>query len=883
MGRLWKRLAFLRRRKRFESEMEEELRFHLDMKTQDGVESGLSEEEARYGAQRHFGNTLKLRDESRDVWMLAAVETLAQDLRYGFRMLSKSLSFTAMSALGLGLGIGLSTTVFAIVNASLLRSLRQMKDPASCVYIAKSNYESFSYSDYTYLRDHNTALAVIGANGGRVKLIANLQPSSEPEEIGGRLITSDFFKVFGDEPSPGRAFLPEEDRTPVSHPVAILSQGFWQSRFASDPGVIGRSLRLNGDLFTVVGVAPPDTGDSVSVYLPLATQKTALPGADLLRDQNARWLNLKGRLRSGVSVEQAQSELTALLNGLREGRSEKDTHTTVVAAPGGMPPGKTREIVTSVLAVMLAVGMILLIACMNTANLLLARAAARRREIGVRLSLGASRGRLIRQLLTESILLALFAGTIGTLLTVWLTHAATVFMSPMSGFQASPDWRVFAYALLTSLGTGVAFGLAPALEASRPDLNFAMKAQGSPPRRQSLWAPRNALVVGPLAVSLMLLAGAGLILEFLHKNYVRNTSVDAENLLALALKLDLQGYDDNRASLFQKQLISRLEKIPGVRSVALTHDFPLANDDISAQPIRIEGVETPPNGRLPRVAYNIVSPNYFATIGIPVVRGRGFTSDDSKGAPGVAMINENLARKFWPAEDPIGKRFRLGNGTSSYQVIGIAKDIWDDGLALPQPGFVYVPNLQADPLHETARLKFLIRGEGGPGVPRKTILPALRGVVRSIDSKLWVLTGTLGDVAESALQAVRIGAVLSSGLGSLAMLLAALGIYGVMAYAVSQRTQEIGIRMALGAQKLDVLRLVLGRSVALIALGIALGLAGAFALSRVVSGFIAEVGGLDLTAFALVSTLLAVVAMLASYAPARRAAKVDPIVALRYE
>lgn len=882
MGKLWKRLAFLQRRKRFESEMEEELRFHLDMKTQDGVSSGLTEEEARYRAQRHFGNTLKLREQSRDVWILAALETLAQDLRYAFRMLCKSPTFTIMSALGLGLGIGLSTTVFAIVNASLLRSLRQMKDPAACVYIAKSNYENFSYSDYTYLRDHNTALAVIGANGGRVKLIANLQPSSEPEEVGGRLITSDFFKVFGDEPSPGRAFLPEEDQTPGSHPVAILSQGFWQSRFASDPGVIGKSLRLNGDLFTVVGVAPPDTGDSVSVYLPLATQKTALPGADLLRDQNARWLNLKGRLRNGVSPEHAQSELTALLNGLREARSEKDTHTTVVAAPGGMPPGKTREIVTSVFAVMLAVGMILLIACMNTANLLLARAAARRREIGVRLSLGASRGRLIRQLLTESILLALLAGTIGTLLSIWLTHAASV-LSPASGFDATPDWRVFAYALLTSLGTGIAFGLAPALEASRPDLNFAMKAQGSPQRRQSLWAPRNALVVGPLAVSLMLLAGAGLILEFLHKNYVRNTSVDAENLLALALKLDLQGYDDNRAALFQQQLISRLEKIPGVRSVALTHDFALANDDISATPIRIEGFETPPNGRLPRVAYNIVSPNYFATIGIPVVRGRGFTADDSKAAPGVAVINENLARRFWPTEDPIGKRFRLGNGTSSYQVIGITKDIWDDGLALPKPGFVYVSNLQPDAFHETARLKFLIRGEGGPGVPRKTILPALRGVVRSIDSKLWVLTGTLGDVAESALQAVRIAATLSSGLGSLAMLLAALGIYGVMAYAVSQRTQEIGIRMALGAKRLDVLRLVLGRSVTLIATGIALGLAGAFALSRVVSGFIAEVGGLDLTAFAAVSTLLAAVAMLASYVPARRAAKVDPMVALRYE
>ena len=247
------------------------------------------------------------------------------------------------------------------------------------------------------------------------------------------------------------------------------------------------------------------------------------------------------------------------------------------------------------------------------------------------------------------------------------------------------------------------------------------------------------------------------------------------------------------------------------------------------------------------------------------------------------MINENLARKFWPTEDPIGKRFHLGNGPSSYQVIGITKDIWDDGLALPQPGFVYVSNLQADQFHETTRLKFLIRGEGGPGIPRKTILPALRGVVRSLDSKLWLLTGTLGEVAESALQAVRIAATLSSGLGSLAMLLAALGVYGVMAYAVSQRTQEIGIRMALGAQRLDVLRLVLGRSVALIAIGIALGLAGAFALSRVVSGFIADIGGLDLTAFAAVSTLLAAVAMLASYVPARRAAKVDPMVALRYE
>jgi macrolide transport system ATP-binding/permease protein len=882
MGTFWKRLAFLRRRRRFESEMEEELRFHLDMKAQDGVEAGLSEEEARYRTLRQFGNTSKIREQSREVWILAALETLAQDLRFAVRMLRKSPTFTAMSLLGLGLGIGLSTTVFAIVNASLLRPLRQTKDPATCVFITKSNNEGFSFSDYTYFRDHNTVLAALGGNSGRVKLIANLQPSGEPEEIGGRLIPADDFKVFGNEPNPGRSFLPEEDRTPGSHPVAILSRGFWQSRFAADPGVIGKSLRLNGDLFTVVGVAPGNNGDSVSVYLPLAMQKTAMPGADLLHDPNARWLNLNGRLRSGVSVEQAQAELTALMNGLREARSEKDTHATVIATPGGVYPGKRREVISSVFAVMLAVGMILLIACANTANLLLARAAARRREIGVRLSLGASRGRLIRQLLTESILLALLAGALGTLLSIWLTHAAAL-LSPASGFEASPDWRVFAYALLMSLGTGVAFGLAPALEASRPDLASVTKAQGAPRRHNSLWAPRNALVVGPLAVSLMLLAGAGLILEFLHKNYLRNTSVNVENLLAIALKLDLQGYDENRASLFQQQLIRRLEKLPGVRSVALTHGFPLANDDSSSKAIRIEGSETPPDGRLPRAAYNIVSPNYFATIGIPVVRGRGFTPEDSQAAPGVAVVNENMARKFWPTEDPIGKRFRLGNAPSSYQVVGIAKDIWDDGLALPQPPFIYVSSLQADPLHETAQLKFLIRGDGGPGVARKTILPALRGVVRSLDSRLWVLTGTLGDVAESALRAPRIAAMLSSALGSLAMLLAALGIYGVMAYAVSQRTQEIGIRMALGAQKKDVLRLVLGRTAGLIAMGIVLGLAGAFALSRVVSDFIADVGGLDPMAFAAVSTLLAAVAMLASYVPARRAAKVDPMVALRYE
>jgi macrolide transport system ATP-binding/permease protein len=882
MGKLWKRLAFLRRRKRFESEMDEELRFHLDMKMQHGVEAGLSEEEARYRALRQFGNTLKIREQSREVWILAAIEAVAQDLRFAFRMLRKSPTFTAMSLLGLSLGIGLSTTVFAVVNAALLRSLRQIKDPASCVFVTKSNHEEFSYSDYTYLRDHNTVLAALGGNSGRVTLIASLPPSGEPEEIGGRLIPADDFKVFGHEPSPGRAFLPEEDRTSGAHPVAILSRGFWQSRFGADPGVIGKSLRLNGDLFTVVGVAPGNNGDSVSVYLPLAMQKTAMPGTDFLRDPKARWLNLNGRLRNGVSVEQAQGELTALLNGLREARSEKDTHVTVIVTPGGVFPGKKREIMTSVFAVMLVVGMILLIACMNTANLLLARAAARRREIGVRLSLGASRGRLIRQLLTESILLALLGGALGTLLSIWLTRAA-VSLSPASGFEAGPDWRVFAYALLTSLGTGVAFGLAPAFEASRPDLTFALKAQGFLRRRHSLWAPRNGLVVAPLAVSLMLLAGAGLILEFLHKSYVRNTSVNVENLLAIALKLDLQGYDEKRAALFQQQLISRLEQIPGVRSVALTKDFPLANDHFGAKTIRTEESNAPPDGALPWAAYNIVSPNYFATAGIPVVRGRGFTSEDSKAAPGVAVVNENMARKFWPSEDPTGKRFRLGNGPTSYQVIGIAKDIWDDGLALPQPPFVYVSNLQADALHETVRLKFLIRGEGGPGILRKTILPMLPGVVRSVDSRLWVQTGALRDVAENALEDFRIAAVLSSALGSLAMLLAALGIYGVMAYAVSQRTQEIGIRMALGAQKRDVLRLVQGRTVGLIAMGIVLGLAGAFALSRVVSGFIAEVGGLDPIALAAVATLLAAVAMLASYVPARRAAKVDPMVALRYE
>jgi putative ABC transport system permease protein len=826
---------------------------------------------------------------------------VGQDLRYALRVLRKDLTFTLTSLAGLGLGIALSTGVFTMINAFVLRH-EPIVDPDKYVGLytqdpRKRNFDWFTYSEYTFLREHATTLQSLTAWSARFNVTWTAPASPNGEDIEARLASWGDFLTKSPGIRLGRGFLPEEDSAAHPAAVVVLNPLFWESRLGADTSILGKTLSLNGRAFTVVGVAERTYSDQNDgeVYVPVATMTQMVPGAPLPGDP-WRGLSLRGRLKPGVSVEQAQSELTALLREFSEARRGGVQSASVSVLPGGEFPGKRREILIAMLSALAIVGMILLIACANTANLLLARAAARQKEIGIRLSLGAGRRRLIQQLLTESLVLACTGGFLGLLLSSWLVKIFAALAKVPAGVDLFPDLRVYAYAAVISLVSGVAFGLAPALQASRLNLSSALKREGATDapqyRELPVLAPRNLFIAIPFTLSLILLTGAGLVLRDLQRSYVRDGKVDVDNLVSVSFDPAAHGYNDVQAAIFEQRLSDRIQHVPGVRSAALVRGLPVGNGKLRSTSVAVEGWQGSAGEELPRAGYNVVSPEYFKTAGIPVLRGRAFSAMDTSASPGVVLINEDMSRRFWPGEDPIGKRFRTTLSTPLFEVIGVVKDdcmvknVCDD-FAPPEPA-VYVPLAQAAQFspadaHVVRQMQLLVRLDRGvQAKPTSTRMAGMfRGEASALDANLRVVARPLSDIAADFLRELRAMVVLSSTLGSLALILAAIGIYGVVAYGVEQRTRELGIRIALGAQTVDVLSLVLKRSLTLIGIGVAVGLAGSWALSRAMGQMLEKMGGVDPTAFAGSSALLAFVAVMASYLPARRAASVDPVVALR--
>ncbi len=816
------------------------------------------------------------------------MESLLQDLRYGMRMLIKNSGFTVGVALSLALGIGLNVAIFSVVNALLLRPLPgiEQSDELVGIYNTRqgSGYFNVSYPDYFHYREQARSFSSLAAHWHTPFAMSS---GGDPVKADGAIVSGNYFSTLGLRPAHGRFFLPEEDRTPDTHPVAVISYGLWQRHFNSDPVLIGKRVILNGHSFTVIGVTPAGftgalTGLATEVWVPLMMQAVALPGAsELTRGQNMLYLMVIGRLKPGISMKQAQAELSIQARQLEQQYPETNKERGIILASASGAHPAFRGVISAFLAVLMAVvGIVLLIACANVANLLLARAAARQKEIAVRLSLGASRRRLIRQLLTESMLLALGGGVVGLIVAVWAAGFLLSLMPPTGlpfTLNLSPDVRVLGFTLLLSLLTGIVFGIAPALQATNPNLVQALKdetAVGSY-RRSRL---RSVLVVAQVALSLMLLIAAGLLIGSLRNAQRIDPGFNPEKLLTISFDTTLLGYDEAKSERFYQELHRRVASLPGVQQASIARFIPLgpAGDSV---PVGIGGRDLPPGQEGSHTGYNLVGPDYFPTMGIPLLRGRAFTMQDRLGAPNVVVINETTAQRYWPNVEPVGQPLRIRG--QNFEVIGVAKDAKYRSVSEEPRPFLYFALLQREAAGiPAADLKLHVRATGNsPG-----IVAAIRSEVQALDPNLPLFdVQALTEGMRFSLIPMQLAGVLSGVSGFLALLLATVGIYGVVAYGVEQRTREIGIRVALGAQARDVLKLVVRQGMRLVFIGVTIGLAGSFALTRLVSNLLIGISTTDPVTFVLVTTLLAGVALLACYIPARRATKVDPMTALRHE
>ena len=820
--------------------------------------------------------------------------TLLQDVRFAARLLVKSPGFTLVAVLSLALGIGANTTIFTIVNAVLLHPL-PMKDPDSLVAVFTTdernrgtffNYMQTSrlnFVDYQKLSDDFTGFV---AHQG---IALSYAGKGEPEQIFGELVSGDYFSVLGVTPVLGRGFLPDEDKVPGASLVTVLGYNFWQHQLGGDPAIVGQTIKLDGHAFSVVGVAPRgfkgvNAIGQPALWVPFMTHPQVATGflQEGIDSRRALIFNIAARLKPGVTLAQAELKLKATAAQLAREYPNDNQGRSVALLPlaqATVNPGFRENLVSAAGLLLGVVGLVLLIACANVANLLLARASVRQREVAVRLSLGASRGRLVRQLLTEGLLLALVAGSLGMAIAWWAQGVLWSQRPPGLGVDAvdlTPDLRVLGFTLLVSLTTAVLFALAPALSASRPDVASELKQRGGAEGFGNRpWSLRNLLVASQVALSLVALVGAGLFVKSLANAQKIDPGFDYQKLALLSVDLGAQGYDEEHARDFHRRVLERVTALPGVERATLASGVPLFQGSF-LRTVFPEGVDTSDrkNGKL--VQLNTVEPGYFETMGIPLRRGRDFQPSDHRDAPHVVVINETMAKQFWPEQEAVGKRFKFFGQDWWNEVVGIAKDGKYNFLGEnPQP-HIY---LSLEQVYDPA-VTLHLRSSGDPA----TALGMARREVQAMD-RLLPITGvfTYSEVLRQSLWAPRMGAALLAVFGLLSLLLAVIGIYGVMSYTVSQRTREVGLRMALGADPTEVLKLIVKQGALLALVGIAIGLALSFAATRLVSNLLFDVPARDPLVFGGIPRLLGVAAIFASAQPAWRASRVDPTVALRNE
>ncbi len=816
------------------------------------------------------------------------METLFQDIRYGLRILAKRPGFTIAAVLTLALGIGLNTAIFSLYNGVLLRPL-PARDPERLVNLysaveGEPGTGIFSYPAYAFYRDHNTEFSSVAAYaGGRVLLSAG---GVAPESLQAQMVSANYFDILGASPALGRSFSPDEDKTAGSHPVVVLSYSSWQRRFGGDPGLIGRTVTLNNLPYTVIGIAPRDfigcDPEVPEVWVPIMMNANVHMGPDMLADREGGWLFLVGRLKPGATIFQAQSEMAVLASQFHAADEGKLRRSTVLVTRGSfLSPSQQSDLVPLAVALMIAVGLVLLIACANVANLQLARGVTRQKEMGVRIALGASRGRLVRQMVVESLMLSGTAGIAGLLIAWWAAGLALRLAhppgAPALSLDVSPDWRVAIYLAGISLLSGVISGLMPALRASRQDPLLAIREEGGASTYRKGRRMRNAFVVAQVGGSLFLLIAAGLLVRALHKAQRIDTGFDVEHVAVLAPDLRILGYDPGRRLEFDRRLADRIQSLPNVRSVATATTVPLGKDfaQTAAFP---DGEALPADQKLSIVNYNVVSPEFFDTLGISFTRGRAFTAQDAASGARVAVVNDSLARQLWPGQQPIGKRFRQGPKSPPFEIVGVVRDTRNVYLWSANLPYLYLP-VQPAALDDFSEPKLLVHVTGDPA----PLIAALPGLAREIDANASSKANSLVENLSFWIWPSQIGALLAATLGLLALLLASVGIVSVTSFAVSQRSKEIGIRMALGAQPGGVVRLLVWQVGKLVAIGAAVGLLAAAAASRLLAQVLYGLSALDGVTLLGVTAFLAAIALASCYFPARRATLVDPIQALREE
>ena len=813
-----------------------------------------------------------------------------RDLKYAARMLVKAPGFTAVAVLSLALGIGANTAIFSLINAVLLRPL-PVSDPATLVSVSQTdqrNPGNLPVSDLNFrdLRAQNTVFTDMGAFAFTQVNYAN---GNEALPIPAQVVTANYFSLLGAQPALGRGFLPEEETK--ASPVAVISHGFWERTLGSDPSIVGRTIALNRTPFTVVGVAPKNfsgtlLGGGPSVWVPRSMHAVVQPGFDWYDQRRGLFLFAFGRLKPGVTLEQARSNLRTIFATLEQTFPVENKGRSTAAVPlleaRLNPHGQGPNIVVQLSSVLMAiVGIVLLIACANIANLLLARAGKRRREVAIRLALGAKRIRLVRQLITESILLSICGGLAGLAVAYWSLSALVAAKLPLPfpvDDSLTIDPRVLAFTAVLSILTGVLFGIVPALQASKPDVVPVLKNELVPSaagRRglRALVTFRQVLVMLQVAMSLTALVGAGLFLrDLLHAQRI-DPGFETNGVLIADINLGREGYTPERAQLFYDQVIEKVAALPGVTSAALADNPPLGGGLLRS--VFPEGADTTTKDRI-LIQVDNVTPGFLQTIGIPLVRGRDFTRADTETSPKVVIINQTMADQFWKGQDAIGRRFKFFGDQDYSTVVGVAKNAKYNGVQEQPLPFIYLPLKQN--FAPAATLHVCAAGDAS------RLAGPVRAAIRELDPTLTLFNvRTLEDQIQQSLQPQKMNVILLTTFGTLALLLAAIGLYGVASYAVAQRTREIGVRMALGAQPASVLTLVLGNGMVLVAIGLGVGLVASYLVAGAMSALVVGINPHDPLTFVATPALLAIIALLASYVPARRATRIDPLLALRTE
>lgn len=823
------------------------------------------------------------------------VEPFFHDIRYALRGLRKNPGFAIVCILTLALGIGANTAMFAVINAVLIRPIPGVRNPGWLVILErlqKNNPDfAFGYPDYLDYRDQSQSFTALAA---RCRTALTLSHGTT-ERIVGELVSGNYFSVLGVNPALGRLIAAEDVQTEDEAPVAVLSYGIWQRVFGSDPEVAGKGILLNGHRFTVIGVAArkfagTTVGSPTDVWLPLTMQPTAIPrmSRGVLHNRNAGWIEIFGRLKRNVHLAEARNELQIIAGRLAAAYPESNEHRSVDVIPSfGMDPDDRAALEKFFGLLIGSVGILLLISCSNVANLLLSRADSRRREIAVRLALGAGRGRLVRQLLTEGLLLSLLAGALGLLLAPWAGNLILAFRQPLyvlRNVDTTPDARVLAFALLVALLTGVLFSLAPALQSSKPDLVVTLKDNTPGAGRRSRL--RSVLVSSQVALSLVLLVVAGVTVRRMQQIVNRNPGFTTSRILMMSISPSVQGYSETQGEYLYGELLARAERIPGIVSASLAVTVP-PEDWSTRVSIFYEG-QAPPLDYVRghefevgiRVDMNTVAPNYFRTLEIPLLLGRDFTELDKTGAPLVGIVTQRLAQRLWPDQDAVGKRIEwpswVGAPRPPIEIVGVSADARYRSLIADVPLLLYVPESQ----NYSGTQTLVVHTAANP----EDFVGAVRSAVNSVDRNLPLFAvKTMAEQMGDSLWQPRMAAGILGSFSIFALILAAVGLYAVVSQWMGQRTREIGIRMTLGAKPRDVVRLTLGYGAGLAIWGIVAGILFSSALTRFVSVVLFGTSSADVLTIAVIAGLLLIVALAACYIPARRAMRVDPMVSLRHE